>query len=836
MKRIQAKLLVSFLLNWVGMAQPPAHVWETQGFDAFRKGEFDSGEANLYVSRRGVLQTVHRWDVNNDGYFDLIFNNTHDLVYTVPAYEYRFTAKKRYEPERIEYPGAGSVHILAADLNGDRFPDLIIGRGFDNSSRVQNSWIYWGSAEGWRESRHAEVPTPYAQDVCVADLNGDRRPDLIFIASGEHGADTSYVYWGREDGYFYRDRTSFRTPGANGCLVTDLDGDGFNDLIVTAAGRNGKIFWGQPKGMNFAAPAQLPSADTVGAARLGKRLIVSTRKGPEIFSLARRELRLDQRVPFEGAKRIAVADLNGDGVADLVVTRAVVARKWETTSRIFWGRGQPDRERFEASSSIDLPTLGAADVAIADIDEDGFPDLVFANSRSTLSFDVDSYVYWGSATGYSEKQRTALPTRGAQRASVLGRSVFFANSVSGRPIGDIDTYVYFGDKEGRYSPARMQRLPTIGGYESCLADLNDDGYTDALLVGSHEGDLGSKVGSYIYWGSTQGLSASRRSEAPSRGAIGCAIADLNRDGYLDLLFSNMEDDTISILFGGPEGFDPKREAVLPVKGPRFPALADLNRDGFLDLLIPSVSEGLYIFWGSASGYSARNRMLLPSVGAVSQQIADLNGDGWLDIILCNLMDTERWFYRGINSQIYWGSAGGYSAFRRTELPSLGAHHAAVADFNHDGFLDTFLSNYQSEFTRSLDSHIYWGNRESTYTPGNRHALHNESAAGVIAADLNGDGWVDLAVSNHVQNGDHHANSLIFWNRTGRFDDRDMTALPTVGPHMMTGVDPGNLYTRAMEESYLSPPHDAGASLAPVWSQNWICMKMRYFATAARRSR
>jgi hypothetical protein len=179
------------------------------------------------------------------------------------------------------------------------------------------------------------------------------------------------------------------------------------------------------------------------------------------------------------------------------------------------------------------------------------------------------------------------------------------------------------------------------------------------------------------------------------------------------------------------------------------------------------------------------------------------------------MDTARWFYRGINSQIYWGSASGYSTFRRTELPSLGAHHAAVADFNRDGILDIFISSYQSEFTRSLDSHIYWGSRESGYSAANRQALHNESAAGVVAADLNGDGWVDLAVSNHVQNGDHHANSLIFWNRSGSFNERDITALPTIGPHMMTGVDPGNLYTRAMEENYVSPPHDAGDSLDAV---------------------
>ncbi len=64
--------------------------WITEGYDAFRKGQFDSAGVNLYVSRKGIVQTVHRFDVNNDGYFDLIFNNTHDLVYVTPSYGYQF--------------------------------------------------------------------------------------------------------------------------------------------------------------------------------------------------------------------------------------------------------------------------------------------------------------------------------------------------------------------------------------------------------------------------------------------------------------------------------------------------------------------------------------------------------------------------------------------------------------------------------------------------------------------------------------------------------------------------------------------------------------------------
>ncbi|HZT31181.1 MAG TPA: VCBS repeat-containing protein [Bryobacteraceae bacterium] len=791
-----------WLLAGAGLlaAQNGARVWETAGFEAFREGQFDAGGANLYVSRNGVVQTVHRFDVNNDGYYDLIFNNTHDLAYTPPSYQYQFAAR---QARQTAYPGAGAVRVRVADLNGDGRPELIIARGFDNSTRVMNSWIYWGTPQGWTERYHSELSTPYVQDACVADLNGDGRPDLIFIAGGNYGAHTSYVYWGRENGYFYRARTGWETPHANGCLAADLDADGRADLVVTAAGRDGKVYWDG----ELSAASPLPVEGAVGAATIGGRLALATAQGVTLFRVRGRAFEAEQNLPFAGAGRLAAGDLNHDGAPDLVVTRAVLDRRWETSSRVYWGRHGSDT-LFDPAADLDLPTLGAVDAAIGDVDGDGFADLVFANSRSDRSFDVDSYVYWGAPDGLSPARRTGLPTHGAEGAAAASGSVFFANSVSGRPIGDIDTYVYFGGPQGDYSTERVQRLPTIGGYESCIADLNDDGYTDVLLVGSHEGDLGGTAGSYIYWGAAEGLAVARRSEVPTRGAIGCAIADLDRDGYLDLLFSNMEDNTAQILFGGPQGFH--REQNLPVREPRFPAIADLNKDGFLDLLVPSLRDGLVIYWGAASGYDPARRTMIESVGLVSEQVADLNHDGWLDIILCNLMDQERWFFRGINSQILWGGPQGYSPMRRSELPSLGTHHAVVADFNRDGFLDIFLSSYQSEFTRSLDSWLYWGNAGADYTPAHRQALHNESAAGVVAADLNGDGWVDLAVSNHVQNGDHHTRSLIFWNHAGAFDQRRTTSLPTVGPHMMTGVDMGNLYTRALEEIYTSAPYDAGA--------------------------
>ncbi|MBP6932873.1 MAG: VCBS repeat-containing protein, partial [Candidatus Methanofastidiosum sp.] len=134
-------------------------------------------------------------------------------------------------------------------------------------------------------------------------------------------------------------------------------------------------------------------------------------------------------------------------------------------------------------------------VSVRDLNNDGFKDIVFGNSSA------NSYIYWGSASGYSNSQRSLIPSSWVYGASV--------------------------------------------------EDLNKDGYLDIVLTSYNHA---SQVNSYIYWGSPSGYSASNRTLLPTKGTAGVGICDLNKDGWLDIAFSNSESSTSTVYWGGPLGY------------------------------------------------------------------------------------------------------------------------------------------------------------------------------------------------------------------------------------------------------------------------------------------
>lgn len=802
--------------------------WVTRGLAGFTEGTFDNGGDNLYVNAQGVVETIHRTDVNGDGNVDIIFPNAHGYIERGPTRIFSPPKESGEAWAFEELPNDSGWMSLAEDIDGDGFLDLIVVNGENGVTSELDSYIYWGGPGGLTGDRTA-FPTAGAYDVATMDLRGNGLRDLIFPSAW-----VDHHNPGRRRPVQIFEQTSPRTfedvseryglegMAALSVVCEDLNGNGKPDLVV-ANYREGFnydiesfVYWGTDHSFDDTEPLKLPThfAQQVILGDLngdGFKEIVFT-GGNQIYIYWNRDgafepddvqvLNADGNSTMfcQGAVRAQIVDIDGDGANELIVaTRQGVEI-----------RRQDDLLRVDKL----LPISFCGWLGVADIDGDGRPEIIASRYQNGKTYEADSVVFWNSDSGFSPDHTTMYPTGGAMGCTAAdlngdGRTKVIFNSTMGGPSQfdpDFPLYIYLGSDDADYSVARRIELPTGGGTNTyILADLDLNGHPDLAIV--------SPEGLRIFHGGPGGLDPSNYSVLHNKGQTFhyVLVGDFDRNGWLDLIgIAYTYDDkpetlaSSSVMYhGGPDGFSDERATIVPTYCSGNAQVADVNNDGWLDLIFYNPNGFLSIYLGGSDGLREDRMQHIPLeapgvVCAINR--ADLNGNGWLDLIVVVMGHYTR---DGSGFFILEGGPDGYSRDRVTFQPTQASSiMVSVADLDKSGHLDLLVPAYSTQFTRELPAQIYRGNGAS-FDYDDPMVIPCDSSCAFVANDITGNGYPDLLTICHRNDLGHQVDSLLFWNGPEGISFDRVTRLPGLGPHLASPRDFGNARTREPVEHYTS---------------------------------
>jgi hypothetical protein len=217
-----------------------------------------------------------------------------------------------------------------------------------------------------------------------------------------------------------------------------------------------------------------------------------------------------------------------------------------------------------------------------------------------------------------------------------------------------------------------------------------------------------------------------------------AVADLNRDGKLDLIVGGH---SIMVYLGNGDGTFALKEQH-NVEG-YYIQVGDLNGDGIPDFAI-SNGPGVQIFLGNGDGsFRAGQSLVFPNVAVASPALGDFNHDGKLDLAVAS--------YQTNQVQVFLGNGDGTfrsPVFYATEVQP---QYTLAVDLNHDGNLDLVVTSSGDPQVEPAGISILLGNSDGTFRPRSfikqpDYTVNLMYRPDYLAAsDFDGDGNVDLLV-------------------------------------------------------------------------------------------
>ncbi len=509
-------------------------------------GTFQTAVASGGVNHVDELATG---DFNGDNKKDVVLSGGQILLgngdgtFAAPAFTLKVAA----------VVGGASVTPVVGDFNNDGKLDIAI-----NANKNNLISIFLGSGDGTFTSGASYAGIYGTSELSASDLDGDGNLDLIvgIANSGIYGPDmnaggTFQVLMGNGDGTFQSapallDSVFSLSGGIPTFATGDFNGDGKLDImgVSTFSGTQGLVFLAGDGGGHFAAPA------------------ISPEQMPSL---------------------VAAGDMNGDGKLD-----AVYADSNANSVAVALGNGDGT---FAAGQDYFLPNgFAIVNIAVADLNGDGKPDVIITaaqNQSTNPPFGLYAYINEGNGTLPLipiPVDTLSFPTslaigdlNGDGKLDIVVTNSPFDTGTAGTLM------VYLANGNGTFKPA----VSYPAGYSStglAIADVNKDGKPDLVfgtndqafttstldvLPGNGDGTFGTAISSPLQYTGTTNL----------------AVADFDGDGNADVLVGQCCGLTFtSVSFGKGDGTFPTNYGLATGPASQFVVAADVNGDKRPDIL------------------------------------------------------------------------------------------------------------------------------------------------------------------------------------------------------------------------------------------------------------
>jgi hypothetical protein len=334
----------------------------------------------------------------------------------------------------------------------------------------------------------------------------------------------------------------------------------------------------------------------------------------------------------------------------------------------------------QSFNRTDIPTGSAPQqVAVADFNRDGKPDIVVANGGSVS-------ILLGNGDGTFRAPITTT-VNAFPRALAVG-------DLNGDGIPDVvindyvngGLYIFLGKGDGTFE---APTFTSVGGNGIAIGDFNGDGKADIAVTNSDNNVricLGNGDGTF---------------SAPSIVSAGAAAQpiviiarDLNNDGKLDLVTVNMFSDNISVLIGNGDGSfrAAVNYAVEAASVPQALAVGDVNGDGVPDIIVGETSLfKVAVLLGNGDGTLTNHGYFSLPRYIHDVAIGDVNGDGRADLVAATNYGTTNTSF----ATVLLGDGSGTFGAAQDWAVDAGSTSVAVTDFNHDGMLDIVTADSAS---------------------------------------------------------------------------------------------------------------------------------------------